>query len=72
MTQARGQLLQLLGMSNGGNNEDQESAKTLTMDQRLKLLDQIGTKLYSMFCKEYGIGQSTYHHRHQETSVLVV
>lgn len=36
--QARGQLLQLLGMSNGGNNEGQESAKTLTIEQKLKLL----------------------------------
>ena len=32
--------------------------KTLTVDQKLKLLDQI-KKSYSVLCEEYGIGRST-------------
>ena len=33
--------------------------KALTVDQKLKLLDQIGKKSYTELCKEYGIWQST-------------
>ena len=33
--------------------------KTLTIDQKLELLDQIGKKLYTVLCEEYGIGRST-------------
>ena len=32
--------------------------KTLTVDQKLKLLDQI-KKSYTVLCEEYGIGRST-------------
>ena len=33
--------------------------KTLTIDQKLELLDQIGKKSYTVLCEEYGIGRST-------------
>ena len=33
--------------------------KTLTIDQKLELIDQIGKKLYTVLCEEYGIGRST-------------
>ena len=35
------------------------SHKTLTVIQKLKLLDQIRTKSYTVLCDEYGIGRST-------------
>ena len=33
--------------------------KTLTIDQKLEILDQISTRSYTVLCKEYGIGRST-------------
>ena len=33
--------------------------KTLTIDQKLELLDQIGKKSYTVLCEEYRIGRST-------------
>lgn len=33
--------------------------KTLIIDQKLELLDQIGKKSYTVLCEEYGIGRST-------------
>ena len=33
--------------------------KTLTIDQKLELLDQIRKKSYTVLCEEYGIGCST-------------
>ena len=33
--------------------------KTLSIDQKLELLDQIGKKSYTVLCKEYEIGRST-------------
>lgn len=30
--------------------------KTLTVNQKLKLLNQIGKKSYTVLCEEYGIG----------------
>ena len=33
--------------------------KTLTVDQKLKLLDEVGKKSYTVLCEEYGIGRST-------------
>ena len=35
------------------------SHKTLTVIQKLKLLDQIRKKSYTVLCDEYGIGRST-------------
>ena len=33
--------------------------KMLTIDQKLELLDQIGKKLYTVLCKQHGIGRFT-------------
>ena len=33
--------------------------KTLTIDQKLEILDQISSRSYTVLCKEYGIGRST-------------
>ena len=33
--------------------------KTLTIDQKLSLLDDIDKKSYTLLCLEYGIGKST-------------
>ena len=33
--------------------------KTLTIEQKLELLDKIGKKTYTVLCEEYGIGRST-------------
>jgi len=33
--------------------------KTLTIDQKLELLDQIGKTSYTMLCEKYRIGRST-------------
>ena len=33
--------------------------KTLTIDQKLSLLDDIDKKSYTVLCLEYGIGKST-------------
>ena len=32
--------------------------KTLTIDQKLELLNQIGKKSYTVLCDEYGFGRS--------------
>ena len=33
--------------------------KTLTIDQKIEVLDQLPTKSYTIICKEFGIGRST-------------
>ena len=33
--------------------------KTLTIDEKIKILDQLGTKSYTLLAKQYSIGQST-------------
>ena len=33
--------------------------KTLSIDQKVKLVDQIDKKSYTVLCEEYGIGRST-------------
>ena len=33
--------------------------KTITIDQKIEILDKIGKKSYTLLCEEYGIGRST-------------
>ena len=35
------------------------SHKTLTIEQKLELLDKIGKVSYTILCEEYGVGRST-------------
>ena len=40
-------------------SKSKRSHKTLTIDKKLELLDQIRKKSYTVLCEEYGIGRST-------------
>ena len=41
------------------NAKPKRAHKTLSIDQKVKLVDQIDKKSYTVVCEEYGIGRST-------------
>ena len=46
-------------MESTSGRKPKRAHKTLTINQKIEILDQLGKKSYTVLCEEYGIGKST-------------